>query len=267
MNPISLILLNIIYKPIFNIIVILLAILWGNLWLAIIWLTLIIRLMLLKPSLAASSMQKWMVDMQPRLKEIQEQYKDNPQKMWEETMKLFKTSWNNPLKGCKMLLIQMPIFIWLFFVIRDFSEDHAIAGNIYSFLAPYISSWFDNLHHVFLWVDLFENWGGAWVILAIIAWILMYTQIKLTMLNKPEGASMWAGMKNMPWMPQMPDMSKMMWYMNIFMVTMMSIFVYTMPAGIWFYIITSTFFTIVQYSIQYKELIKVKLKVALSSNK
>lgn len=266
MDPISLILTNIIYKPIFNIIVILLTLFSSNLWLAIIWLTLIIRLILLKPSLAATNMQKWMVDIQPRLKEIQEQYKDNPQKMGEETMKLFKTSWNNPLKGCKMLLIQMPIFIWLFFVIRDFSENHAIAWNIYSFLFPYVSSWFENINHFFLWIDLFAKGGWAWLMLAIIAWVFMYIQVKLTMLNKPSNP-MWSGMWSIPWMPQMPDISKMMWYMNIFMIVMMGTFVYIMPAGIWFYIITSTLFTIVQYSIQYKELLKIKLKLALSSNR
>jgi len=265
MNPISLILLNIIYKPIFNLIVILLALLWGNLWLAIIWLTLIVRLILLKPSLAANNMQKWMVDIQPRLKEIQEKHKDDPQKMGEETMKLFKTSWNNPLKGCKMLLIQMPVFIGLFYVIKDFAENKESVESIYSFLHPFIHVWFDKLNHIFLWIDLFAHAGWAWLILAIIAWILMYIQIKLTMLNKPATPA-W-GWTSIPWMPKMPDMTKMMWYMNIFMVFMMASFVYWMPAGIWIYIITSTFFTIVQYAIQYKEILKVKLNMALSSKK
>jgi len=265
MNPISLILLNIIYKPIFNLIVILLALLWSNLWLAIIWLTLIVRLILLKPSLAANNMQKWMVDMQPRLKEIQEKHKDDPKKMGEETMKLFKTSWNNPLKGCKMLLIQTPTFIWLFYVIRAFAQKKESVDNIYSFIHPFINIWFDKLNHIFLWIDLFAHAGWAWFILAVIAWILMYTQIKLTMLNKPTTPA-W-GWANIPWMPKIPDMSKMMWYMNIFIVLMMASFVYWMPAGIWIYIITSTLFTITQYSIQYKELIKVKLNIALSSDK
>jgi len=84
------------------------------------------------------------------------------------------------------------------------------------------------------------------------------------MLYKPKTPSM-------PWMwnmiPWMPDMSKMMWYMNIFMVFMMSIFVLSMPAWIWFYIITTTLFTITQYSIQYRELLKAELTLALSKKK
>lgn len=265
MNPISLILFTIIYRPIFNLIVILLAIFWGNLGLSIIWLTLIIRFLLLKPSLAASNMQKWMVDMQPRLKEIQEKYKDNPQKLWEETMKLFKTSWNNPLKWCKMLLIQTPVFIWLFYVIKAFAENKEAVENIYSFLIPFVWNGFNNINHIFLWIDLFSKAWTSWLILAVIAWIFMYLQIKLTSLNKPQTPAWW--MQSIPWMPKIPDMNKIMWYMNIFMVLMIATFVYTMPHGIWLYIITSWLFTITQYTIQYKELIKVKFKIALSSNK
>jgi YidC/Oxa1 family membrane protein insertase len=89
-NPISIILLNLIYKPIFNLIVVLLVLFGGNLGLAIITLTLIIRLLLLKPSLDAMNMQKDMVDVQPKIKELQERYKDDPQKLGEETMKLFQ---------------------------------------------------------------------------------------------------------------------------------------------------------------------------------
>lgn len=265
MNPISLILLNIIYRPIFNIIAILLAIFWWNLGIAIILLTLIVRLIILKPSMHANNMQKGMTDMQPRMKEIQERYKDDPQKLAEETMKLFK--WNgssSPLKWCLMVFVQMPVFIWLFYVIKDLAENHIDKSDIYSFLYPFIHNWIDNINHIFLWIDLFKHGGTAWIILAIIAWALMYVQIKLTMLNKPKTPSM-------PWMwsmvPWMPDMSKMMWYMNIFMVFMMSTFVLSMPAWIWFYIITTTLFTIIQYSIQYRELLKAEITLALSKKK
>jgi len=266
MNPLSLILLIIIYKPIFNMIVILLAFFWWNLWLAIIALTLIIRFLLLKTSLATNNMQKDMVDIQPKLKELQERYKDNPKKLWEETMKLFKTSWNNPFKWCKMVLIQIPIFIWLFYVIRDFSLNKESIENMYSFFWPFININFNELNHIFLGIDLLQTNKTAWLILAFIAWILMYIQIKLTMLNKPQNP-LWNGMQNIPWMPQMPDMNKMMWYMNIFMIFMMAMFVYTTSAWIWIYIITSTLFSIFQYMIQYKHLIKIKLQIALNSKK
>ncbi len=257
MNPISLILLNIIYRPIFNLIVILLAIFWWNLWLAIIWLTILVRLILLKPSIHANNMQKDMVDVQPRIKELQEQYKDNPQKLWEETMKLFKKNWSNPIKWCIMMLVQIPIFLWLFYVVRDLSLEKINISNLYSFLYPFFHTSVEQINHIFLWVDLFQRWGTAWLILAIISWILMYLQMKLTTITKPTTPST----PKMPWMPQMPDMNKIMWTMNIFMIVMMMSFVYSMPAWIWLYMITTTLFTVLQFVYQYKELLIVKLKI------
>ena len=255
MNPISLILWNIIYRPIFNLLVILLAIFGENLGLAIIGLTILVRLALLKPSMHANSMHKDMVDIQPRLKELQEQYKDNPQKLWEETMKLFKQSGSNPLKGCMMMLVQIPVFLWLFYVIKDLSESHWHIDSMYSYLYPFFHQALDHINHYFLWIDLFAKWWTAWIILAIIAGILMYLQIKLTMLTKPA-----TSMPSMPGMPAMPDMNKMMRMMNYFMIGMMMLFVYTMPAGIGLYIITTTLFTVLQFAYQYKELLKIKLK-------
>jgi len=227
MNPISLILLNLIYRPIFNLIVILLAIFWGNLGLAIIVLTLIVRFLLLGPSMHANNMHKNMVDIQPRLKEIQEQYKDDPQKLGEETMKLFKQSggWNM-MKWCLMMLVQIPVFLGLFYVIRDLAENHIDKTDIYSFLYPFFHTAVENINHYFLGIDLFAKGWTAGLILAIIAGVLMYFQMKLTTLTRPTTPSV----PQMPGMPKMPDMTKMMEFMNIFMVIMMMTFVYAMPA-------------------------------------
>jgi len=267
MNPISLILLNLVYRPIFNIIIILLAIFNGNLGIAIILLTIIVRLILLRPSIHANKMQKSMVDIQPRLKELQERYKDDPQKLGEETMKLMKSGGAGAgmLTGCKMMLIQIPVFLGLFYVIKDFSSNKwnftELAQYTYSFLKPFVWDVFNKIDHIFFGVDLLKHSNelglfGIW--LTLLAWLLMWLQIKITMLNKPATPSMPAGM---PGMPKMPDMSKMMSYMNIFMIFMMMIFVWTMPAAIGLYIVTTTLFTVVQYSIQYRELLKIKLMI------
>jgi len=57
------------------------------------------------------NMGSGMKDMQPKMKEIQETYKDDPQRMSEEMMKLWKTPGNNPLKGCMTMVIQIPVFL------------------------------------------------------------------------------------------------------------------------------------------------------------
>ncbi|MGF1671380.1 MAG: membrane protein insertase YidC, partial [Balneolaceae bacterium] len=58
-----------------------------------------------------------MKELQPQMKEIQEKYKDNPQKQQQETIKLYKKAKVNPLGGCLPMLLQFPILItlWIFF--------------------------------------------------------------------------------------------------------------------------------------------------------
>lgn len=92
MNIFTLFAVELVKRPIFNVLVILLAAFDGNLGIAIIILTLIIRALLMKSTNAGVDMQKQMTDFQPKMQEIQEKHKDDPSKMSEETMKLFKQS-------------------------------------------------------------------------------------------------------------------------------------------------------------------------------
>jgi YidC/Oxa1 family membrane protein insertase len=91
MNIFALLVSEILYRPIFNILVIFLAIFGGNLGIAIILLTITVRLLMIKQTLAGNDMQKGMSNLQPKLTEIQEKYKDDPKKLSEETMKVFKS--------------------------------------------------------------------------------------------------------------------------------------------------------------------------------
>ncbi|UFX83209.1 YidC/Oxa1 family membrane protein insertase [Candidatus Absconditicoccus praedator] len=254
MNPFFLVIVEIIYRPIFNLLLLFLVIFNLNLGVAIIILTLFVRLLLLKPTLAGNKMQKEMTDLQPKLKEIQEKYKNDQQKMAEETMSVFKKHGSGPLKGCLMLLVQIPVFIGLFFVIRNFSETEGKLDMtyLYSFLEFINVRGVDisQVNTVFFGIDLLSSGSIA---LTIIAPLLLFLQMKLTMLNRPSMPT------NMPGAENMPDMTKMMGYMNIALSTMMAFFVYTMPAGIGLYIATTTLFGVIQFSIQYRQLIKAKL--------
>ncbi|MDV7399298.1 YidC/Oxa1 family membrane protein insertase, partial [Arthrospira platensis SPKY1] len=70
----------------------------------------------------AAKSQKRMAKIQAPMKELREKYKDNPQKMQQETIKLFREAKVNPAAGCLPILIQMPIFIGLFYMLRTASE-------------------------------------------------------------------------------------------------------------------------------------------------
>ncbi len=259
-NPFVIILSQIIYRPILNLLIIFLLIFGGNLALAIIALTLAVRFVLLKTSIAQNDMQKQMWDIHPKLQEIQEKYKDEPEKMSQETMKILKTQWAWPLKWCLMSLVQIPVFLWLFWVVRDFALGHVDSTGIYSFLTFFGTSYLNpaNINHYLFGMDIIAQWWTTiWhLYLALVCCVLVYIQLKFAMLNKP----------NIPQVPgwqAMPDMGKMMWFMNIFLIASMWTFVYKMPAWIWLYILTTTVFSLVQTSWQYRELLKIKINTLL----
>lgn len=254
---------EILYRPIFNILAIFLAVFGGNLGVAIILLTVTIRLLMVKQSSAGNDMQKGMWALQPKLNEIQEKYKDDPKKLSEETMKVFKTDGKWAFKWCLMMLIQIPVFIGLYYVIRHMASATIPPEWLYSFFNSFgarfiesdaLSSGVINTH--FLGMDLLSTKNIA---LTIIAAIFTYLQTKLTTLAKPEAPTV-PGQK-------VPDMGKMMWFMNIFLVFMIGSFVYSMQTGVGLYIVTTTIFSVVQYSWQYRALLKVKFRERTSKGK
>ncbi len=89
---------------------------WG---LAIIVVTVIFRIIISplmhKQTKSSYQMQK----VQPRMQEIQQKYADDPTRMQEEMQKLYADAKFNPLAGCLPMLLQMPIFIALFQVLRE----------------------------------------------------------------------------------------------------------------------------------------------------
>lgn len=86
----------------------------GEYGLAILLLTVIVRLCILPLTIKHTRSSKEMQKLQPKLAEIKKKHKDNPQKQQEETMKLFQQHNINPLAGCLPLFIQMPIFLALY---------------------------------------------------------------------------------------------------------------------------------------------------------
>ena len=109
-----------LYRPIYNALIFLVNVIPGkSLGFAIIALTLIIRGLLYGQNKKALTAQKKMSEIQPKLTKLKEKYKDNQQKLAEETMKIWQEHKVNPMSGCLPILIQFPILIALFFVVQD----------------------------------------------------------------------------------------------------------------------------------------------------
>lgn len=102
----------------------------------IILLTIVVRIILLPLTISQTRSMARMQMLQPELKEIQKQYKDDKQKQQQEIMAFYKKNNVNPLSGCLPLLLQMPIFFALFQLLRDLGAKVLGAGSqtIYKFL-------------------------------------------------------------------------------------------------------------------------------------
>lgn len=105
-----------------------LAHLVGGYGIAIIVLTIIVRLALWHLNVEQQRSMKMMQTLQPKLKAIQDRYKSNPQVMQQKLMEFYKEHKFNPMGGCLPLLIQMPIFILLYSALIS-PQFIQVAGN------------------------------------------------------------------------------------------------------------------------------------------
>ena len=106
---------------------------WG---LAIIALTVILKIILFPLSKKSAMGTLKMQEIQPKMQAIQAKYRDNPQKLNEETAKLYKESGYNPVSGCLPMILQMFILFALYNVFNNYFEFRG---------ASFIKGWIDDL--------------------------------------------------------------------------------------------------------------------------
>lgn len=169
----------------------------GEYGLAILVLVIIVRTLILPLTIKQVKSSRNMQKIQPLIKEIQTKYKDTPEKIQAETMKLFQEHKVNPMAGCLPLIIQMPIYIALY---------NSILYN-------------SNINqHTFLWMELGSP--DKLFILPVLVAASMFFQT-------------WYMMKQNPSQQQGP-MQFMLWVYPILMFIMSYQFASALPLY-WFY--------------------------------
>ncbi len=93
----------------------------GSYGFAIILLAVIIKMLLYPLTVKQVKSMKAMQELSPKMKKIQEKYKDNPQVMQQKVGALYKEAGVNPLAGCLPLVIQMPILMGMYYALYNFS--------------------------------------------------------------------------------------------------------------------------------------------------
>lgn len=98
---------------------------WG---LSIVLLTVCVRLLIFPLFVKQINSSRKMQELQPKVQELRKKYKNDKQKLNQETVKLYQESGANPLGGCLPLLVQFPIFISLFTVLRSVATGQVAYG-------------------------------------------------------------------------------------------------------------------------------------------
>src|SRR4051812_33493360 len=114
-----------IFDPFFKLFASVLAFFYAitnNYALAIILLTLAVMIIVTPLTLKGTRSMMMMQQLQPEMKKIQARYKDDRQKLNEELLKFYKENNINPLGGCLPLLVQMPVFLVLYQVLRGITR-------------------------------------------------------------------------------------------------------------------------------------------------
>ncbi len=147
--------------------------------LAIILLTVAVRLILLPVSLRQLKSTKAMQSLQPKMQELQKKYGRNKQKLQQETMKLYKESGINPIGCMGPMLIQFPVWIALY---QSIMRALATTPENLLDLSHRLYSWQVVSHALplnnnFLWLDLS---GSGDFFLAILVGGSMWVQQKMT---------------------------------------------------------------------------------------
>ncbi|MFC3867349.1 membrane protein insertase YidC [Helicobacter equorum] len=176
---------------------------WG--W-SIVLLTLIVRVILYPLSYKGMvSMQK-LKDLAPKMKEIQERYKGDPQKLQMHMMELYKKHGANPLGGCLPLLLQIPVFFAIYRVLYNAIE---LKNSAWIF-------WINDLSAI-----------DPYFVLPVLMGVSMYVSQRLTPSNFAD--------------PMQEKIFKMLpWFFMIFFI------IFPFPAGLVLYWTINNIFSIIQ---------------------
>lgn len=93
-----------------------------NYGVAILLLTILVRVLFWPLTHKSTQSMKKMSEIQPKIKELQAKFKDNPQKLQQETWAIYRENKVNPMASCLPMLVQIPVFIALFYVLRNSVE-------------------------------------------------------------------------------------------------------------------------------------------------
>lgn len=212
-----------IVQPMTNSLMLLYILLFNSFGLAIIAFTVLVRLMLVPLTIRQSRQMRAMTSLQPKLKEIQQKYAKDRQRLSQETMKTYREHGVNPIGCLGPLVVQFPIWIGLFTALRGMLPESPealveLSNSFYSWL-PWVNASIP-LDTQFLWLSLGQK--DPTPVMPVLV-----------------GASMWL-MQKMTTMPAMDARQESTNRMMLWMMPLMfGFFTTSFPSGLALYWIVS----------------------------
>lgn len=234
-----------LYQPLFNALVFLYQFLPGkDFGIAIISLTLVIRIALYPLMLKSIRSQKALSELQPRIQEVQQKYKNDKEQQAKEIMALYQKEKINPFGGCFPLLIQLPILIALYRVFWRGMSPEAMS-YLYSFVPNP-----GEINPTFLGLI---NLAEPNLALAFLAGICQFFQTKMMMSKnkKPTGAK-----------GQMSQFADVMQKQMLYFFPLFTVFIlWKLPSAIGLYWLIIALFSILQQYLVLRPSLKTKQNV------
>jgi len=220
--------MDFLISPLVNLLFLFYSVLGSSFPLAIVVMTILVRLVTLPLTLPQQRSMRKMNELQPQLKELQKKYAGNRQKLSEEQMKLYREYGVNPLGGCLPLILQLFIMIAFYQAITSALAVNplqllGLAQRVGSNIAPLLP-----INSLFLWLNLSQP--DPYYILPILVVATTYLQQKMM---SPSGAD--------------PSQASMTRQMNIMMPLMFGLFALQFASGLSIYFIVSNLVGIAQY--------------------
>ncbi|OGY44533.1 MAG: hypothetical protein A2729_01745 [Candidatus Buchananbacteria bacterium RIFCSPHIGHO2_01_FULL_39_14] len=228
----------ILFQPLFNLLIFLYNFIPGHdLGLAIIILTVIIKLILYPLAQQSLKSQKALQELQPKLDSLKKQFGHDKEKLAKEMMVLYKQEKVNPLSSCLPLLIQLPFLIAVYRVFASGLDPENL-----KWLYPFVTSPQTINAISFGFLDL----AKPNLVLAVLTGLAQFWQSKMLIVGRPpKGMS---GAKDEQMMAMMNK--QMLYFMPVFTV-LISV---RLPSGLVLYWLVMTLLTIFQQHFIFKKL-------------
>lgn len=240
---------QILINPFFNGLIGIYHILPGqDMGVAIIVLTLVVRLLLATPSAKSISAQRELQLLQPKLDELKEKYKNNREELGRKLMEFYSAHKVNPFSSCLPTLIQLPIIYALY---RVFISGLTVDPETGQLVADQVARLYDGLRDIYASTPLHTTAFGFLdltatgnIALALITGGLQFWQSRMLVARRAPIDTKGAKDENMA-----ANFSKQMMYLFPIIT---AYFAYLFPAGLALYWLTSTVFQVVQQYIVFR---------------